>query len=439
MIPLLIPVRPDHGCRDALREWTRNYWAENLPDLKPVEGHHLDGPFNRSAAVNTAARAAGEWDVAVVGDSDVVCDPKQLTAAIDRARETGRCTLAYDTYIALNEPMTARILTGFDGNWLPGKALKMVSHVSSLVVVPRRLWDEVGGFDERFVGWGHDDVAFAEACRVIGGGIERVPGTVWHLFHPHSPERKGGPDLRACAALAKRYHAAKDPRQMRAIIAERSTPGICMVVITDGRRECISRSIPRALDRLKGMPIQRVVICDDSGDREYHAWLRVTFPDHELVLSARRTGFAGNTRRAWDVGLGSGQPWVFWLEDDFMLERDVDLAAMARALEDNPQVAQMALRRQAWFKPELDAGGIIEQDPAAYEDRDGWLEHRKFWTTNPHLVHRSTLASYEWPNRAHSEAAFARQVLKVRTSGYWGTRHDDPWVTHVGERTGTGY
>lgn len=440
MIPLLVPCRPDGGRRDQLREWCRTYWANNLPDAKWVEGHHLDGPFNRSAAVNAAAEAAGDWDVAVVCDGDVVCDPAQLAAAIDRARETGRCTLAFDRYVALNATMTDRILGGYDGNWLPGKAHTMTTHVSSLVVVPRQLWDAVGGFDERFVGWGHDDVAFADACRVLGGGLEHIPGTVWHLWHPHSPERTKSPLLRACGALAKRYHAAVQPHEMRQLIRERQEgPGVSLVVLTDGRRDCIRESIPAAVANFGGLPVITKAICDDSGDREYQAWLRLTFPDFELVTSARRTGFAGNVRRAWEHALGTGQPWTFWLEDDFVLQRQVDLGAMADTLDANPQVAQMALRRQAWFPAEVEAGGIIEQDPDAYTDHHGWLEHVKFWTTNPHLVHRSVLAGYEWPNRAHSEATFAREILRTRTAGYWGSRQDDPWALHMGERQGTGY
>lgn len=439
-VPLLVPRRPDGGRRDLLWGFCRDWWERNTPDLKPVEGLHLEGPFNRAAAINTAAREAGDWDVAVVADGDVVCNPDQLRQAIDRARETGRMTLAYSRYIGLREPMTARILDGFDGSWLPGAELKMASHVSSLVAVPRSLFDEVGGFDERFVGWGHEDVAFAATCRVLGGGIERIEGDVWHLWHAHSTERTRSPLLRACGTLAKRYCQATSPAEMRSILAERAVPdSVVLVVVTDGRRECIGRTLPIALNRLKGLPVVRTVICDDSGDIEYQAWLRLRFPDAELHCGGKRLGFAGNVRRAWDAALGSGQPWTFWLEDDFILDRDVDLAAMAAVLTDHPTVAQMALRRQPWFQAELDAGGIIERNPTGYTDRAGWLEHREFWTTNPHLIHRDTLAQHEWPNRPHSEAMFAKEILRDRSSGYWGSRTDAPWVTHIGERGGTGY
>lgn len=440
MIPLLVPRRPDGGHRDRLWEFCRNWWAEQRPDYKPVEGHHVDGRFNRSAALNAAARDAGEWDVAVICDSDVISDPEQLDAAIDRARDTGRTTLAYDQYIALREPMTQRVLAGFDGNWIPDAELKMRSHVSSIVAVPRQLWDRVGGFDERFVGWGHDDVAFAAACRVLGGGIERVPGDVFHLWHPISPERdRRSPWLRASAELAKQYHAALTPDAMRHLIAERQPDGVCLVVVTHGRRDCIAQSIPSALAHLHGLPIVRRIISDDSGDADYQAWLRLTFPDFDIV-TGKHGGFAANTIRGRQAAIASGQPWVFWLEDDFTFNRPVDMAAMAHILEERPHVTQMALRRQAWFPAELRVGGFIEQHPEAYTDFDGWMEHQLFFTTNPHLTRRSILVEHEWPSRAGSEMAFSRTLLVGdRTAGYWGTRHDEPWVHHFGERTGSGY
>lgn len=444
-VRVAVPRRSDDGRRDDLWKFCRNWWADNHPTLEVVEGHHVEGPFNRAAAINRAAD--GSWDVLVVADGDVIADPQQVTGAVERAATTGRMTLAYTHYAALNQQMTDRVLAGYDGDWAPGAKLRMTTHVSSIVAVPRTLWDKVAGFDERFVGWGYEDLAFAAACRVLGGGLERISGTVWHLWHPDSPERnRKSSGMRAGAGLSARYLWAVDPTAMEALIAERVDDGVVLVVVTDGRRHCIAESIPAAEKRLTGLPIVRKVICDDSGDGDYQAWLRLEFPGYELVHRGKRRGFGGAVSCAWETALASGAPWVFWLEDDMLLEREVDLAAIARVLTHNPHVLQMALRRQAWFQAELEAGGVVEQYPEAYDDcqnaeGDSWLEHRLFWTTNPHLVARAVLAAHTWPVKSHSEALFARQALVgTNRSGYWGRRDDDPHVTHIGaERSGNGY
>lgn len=443
---MVVPRRADGGRRDVLWRFVRDWWTEQVPDLKIVEGHHNEGPFNRSAAINLAAGDAEPWDVLVVADADVVADPAQLTAAIDRARETGRCTLAYTHYAALRQPMTDQALAGYDGDWSRGVQLKMTSHASSLVVVPRALWEQVHGFDERFVGWGHEDLAFIDTCRVLGGGIERVPGTVWHLWHEESPERNPrSPLLAAGQLLANRYHHTHDLAEMRDLCDEKTiVDGVALVVVTDGRRDCIERTIASS-SNLHGLPIVHRIITDDSADLDYHAWLRVTFPGWQVLTGRKRRGFAGNVIAGRNAALWTGQPWTFFLEDDFTLDQPVDLAAMAGVLTDHPHLTQMALRRQAWFPAEIEAGGVIEQHPDAYLDRsDGtseWLEHDLFFTTNPHLIARAELIAESWPNKPHSEALYHRQVHRGgRRSGYWGARTDPPWVTHIGDqRVGTNY
>jgi hypothetical protein len=68
----LVPRRNDGGHRDKLWEYARARWEKYLPDVEIFEGHHDRGSFNRAAAINRAARAAGAWDLGIVIDSDVM-------------------------------------------------------------------------------------------------------------------------------------------------------------------------------------------------------------------------------------------------------------------------------------------------------------------------------------------------------------------------------
>lgn len=221
---------------------------------------------------------------------------------------------------------------------------------------------------------------------------------------------------------------------------------IALLVITDGRKDCIARTIPSAIEQLDG-PINEWWMYDDSGDAEHRDWLMREFPQFTLIWHVDgRQGFGGAIREAWEIiGSQSAAEYVFHLEDDFTFNRPVPLDDMMEVLDENPLLAQVALRRQAWNDLERAAGGVIEVQPAAYVDVRGhdysYLVHDLFWTTNPSLYRRSLLTETEWPIGKHSEGMFTIALLeRGYRFAYFGERTDAPWVHHIGtERAGKGY
>lgn len=224
---------------------------------------------------------------------------------------------------------------------------------------------------------------------------------------------------------------------------------IALIVMTDGRRDCIAETIASADEELRG-GITRRLINDDSGDAGYRSWLQAEFgpAGFELIPpTATRQGFDGAIRHAWTHARGMTEPYVFHLEDDFTFNRPVDLDELVSVLDAHPHIVQMVLRRQAWNAEELAAGGVVEVAPHDFHevlDPEGrrWLEHRRFFSTNPSLYRRSLLTWRHWPSGEHSEGVFTHQLLaddRLRF-GYWGHRDDDPWVEHIGiQRAGERY
>jgi hypothetical protein len=221
---------------------------------------------------------------------------------------------------------------------------------------------------------------------------------------------------------------------------------VTLLVMTDGRRDCLARTVASATANLDGL-ITRGVIHDDSGDANHRCWLAKAFVDFDIVHAGQRQGFGGAIRSAWSHLLaGPPTDHVFHLEDDFLFNRPVPLDAMAEVLDTEPHLVQLALRRQPWNADERAAGGIVEQHPWDYVDRidtagHQWLEHRRFFTTNP-SVYRWSLMRNVWPRGANSEGRFTHHLLaspKVRF-GFWGSRDSGEWVEHIGhERVGSGY
>lgn len=228
--------------------------------------------------------------------------------------------------------------------------------------------------------------------------------------------------------------------------------GCALLVMTDGRFDLLDRTL-QSLDRLLVGPVDELIINCDTGDPDDGAYLRDRYRDWTVCAGDRRRGYSGAMRHAWHaLRAGTRASHVVHWEDDFTLLQPFDLAAAIAVLDRHPHVAQMALRRQAWYPNELDAGGILEAHPGSFtETRDGeqvWLEHRRWFTTNP-CIYRRSLLRVGWPNCEGSEDMFTRCLLAGGTPeakaedvrfGYWGAADSGVWVEHTGaQRAGTGY
>ncbi|MDS2171624.1 hypothetical protein Q7C18_02830 [Nesterenkonia sp. CL21] len=191
-VPVLVPRRPDGGHRDELWKFLQEaVWADRS-DYQLIEGLHPWGPFNRAAALNTAARIAGNWDVAVISDGDAWVPDAQLDAAVEAARETGKLVSALTEVKMLSEASTQTILeTGDRSKGRASSVKKKDGETRSIcLAVPRAVFEAVGGFDEGYRHWGAEDEAFWHACKVAAGAPERVSGPAFHLYHPPASTRE---------------------------------------------------------------------------------------------------------------------------------------------------------------------------------------------------------------------------------------------------------
>jgi hypothetical protein len=426
---LIVPRRADHGWRDRLWKFCRAQWALHLPELEIIEGHDNDGPFNRGAAINRGAD--GEWDVAVIADADIAIDPHLVTAAIADAGSGGRVVLPFQRRLLVNEAGTQRILDGYRGSWRQwAKADRNRGHASSCIIVPRSAWEAIGGFDERFSGWGAEDDAFWLLCERLVG-TSRLPGDVWHLHHAPSPEANTStPEYRRNLGLLRRYQVDHTVTLAeRAHVAAHGDIAIC--ILTNGRRrQILADTVASADANLKGQVTRRIILADRCNPR---------FPRWQTIPIE-----GGNFRRAMSaattIACSLPEPWLFWLEDDFTFNEPIPLDEMRDAM--GPNVLQMSLVRQPWYHAEVNAGGIREQSPEQFSDMGGWLAHRWYWTCNPMLCRADIFARHPWPQVPLSERAFGHQVFvdPDAVSGVWGGMDSPPKVHHNGaRRAGTGY
>lgn len=242
-VAIVVPRRA-HPHRDQVWEVLRPKWA-TLPWPMFEVDHPGPELFNRAWCINRGAEQAGDFDVLLVIDSDVHVPHAQVYKAVELAAQTDQMTVAFDERYALAERATAKILAGLVpvNHWnrmpleercrLPGHSRCLMSNHNSnshCVAYPRGLWDEMGGFDERFEGWGFEDMAVLSAALTLRGEPNRVPGRCYHLFHPRAQEREWAhPHYGINEYGGQRYFkAVGDPDAIRALIAERAA-GIPLV------------------------------------------------------------------------------------------------------------------------------------------------------------------------------------------------------------------
>lgn len=193
-VVLLVPFGSNDKSRIVIWQYVKNWLNQTLDYPLYIGNHTPDEPikYNLSLARNQAAWQAGDWDVAIIHDADTVISAKQIKAGVATALETGAVTYPYTERWELDFEGTKMLLKGNTSDWQS----RMQQHkrnqpLGGCIIVRRDLWEMVRGFDSGFVGWGHEDGAFAVACEVLSGKkLRRITGKSLHLEHVLAPAKK---------------------------------------------------------------------------------------------------------------------------------------------------------------------------------------------------------------------------------------------------------
>lgn len=227
-----------------------------------------------------------------------------------------------------------------------------------------------------------------------------------------------------------------------------------LVLLTHGDAPHLDRVLEAFAANVTPVPIDRVCVIDGPGRvppvEPLGPWRIVALPE--------QSGFCAATREAWHEACEPGPEHVFWLENDFVIDRPVHLPDLGMVLGNYKGLAQMALMRDAVNEQEKAAGGLFESRFADYTARlDGgtvdaahayepvpplhlWHEHRAYFTTNPSLMRREFMVDHPWPATETSECE-GKFGLKLAAHGWrfgvWGD--GSVYCRHVGVRSGFGY
>lgn len=166
------------------------------PELLPPGCIHVfaynDDFFNKSWAFNIGFRHA-HGEVLALGDADMIIPGRNtLTESIATCRTDADAVKPYSRLIDLTPEETDQFLDS--GNCFTpvrrGQAPdregigEFVCFCGGLFLIRRSVYDTLGGFDERFLGWGGEDAAMSVKIeRLVPSSRVATGVTACHLYH----------------------------------------------------------------------------------------------------------------------------------------------------------------------------------------------------------------------------------------------------------------
>lgn len=129
----------------------------------------MNEPYRLAFSVNRCVRN-NPCDVFLLNYADIIVPLEQIEQAVRLAHEAPGQVFAFDEYHRVGEP---------DGDFeIP------IEEVNSngCMAIQRECFLDIGGYDEKFVGWAMEDLEFNDRCG-RHWAARRVPGRLEHLWH----------------------------------------------------------------------------------------------------------------------------------------------------------------------------------------------------------------------------------------------------------------
>jgi len=182
------------------------------------------GPFNKAWGLNIGARNA-ESQVLIFNDADVIAHG-MLSMSVALCQNNYCFVKPYRRLVDLTPGETAQVRIGHhdfmperNADELPnrGGVAEVIVLCGGLFLIRRDAFAHLGGWDERFRGWGGEDDALTykvQRSRLSTVELDERPAL--HLWHPRSAETTSGqPFYRSNCDLLARYRRYTDPELRR--------------------------------------------------------------------------------------------------------------------------------------------------------------------------------------------------------------------------------
>lgn len=191
-LAVLAPYRADTAQRQRIQARTRELWSEQGIEVVYADDG-LNGPLFSYARAANRARQMTDAKVLIVYNVDALPLPAYALDSLEALLVGGTpWSVIFDGQQSFTPEQTEFILAGQDAG--PPRGLKAMGR-EALLAIRADVWDDLRGMDERFVGWGPEDLAWHRVLKTVHPDGNDIPayGLFQSLWHPDAP-RNAFPD-----------------------------------------------------------------------------------------------------------------------------------------------------------------------------------------------------------------------------------------------------
>lgn len=151
-----------------------------------------DKPFNRSRCFNEGVRHA-KSPIVILGDADIVMYSQEMQRCIEACNTSFDAVNPYGQVVDLTLAESAKFKDNlvFDDSWSKKEGRKDICFCGGIVLYRKQFYEQLGGFDERFEGWGGEDNGMSVKTQksieynLLPGKVihEYTNFTAYHLWH----------------------------------------------------------------------------------------------------------------------------------------------------------------------------------------------------------------------------------------------------------------
>jgi predicted glycosyltransferase involved in capsule biosynthesis len=190
---LCIPFYSRDARRLEILSWLSRYYQSSFPTVELVVGFDTeyfdDDQVNRSKMRNNAVRGAKNETVLIL-DADCWLSEAAVVEAVTRVRagapvvQTHGVAYVSDAWTRVLLDANPALLRHIPDNYVHERAGICKGFLFGMT---RATFERVGGFDERFVGWGFEDDAFVAKVEHEVGPRQEIAECGYHLSHARVP------------------------------------------------------------------------------------------------------------------------------------------------------------------------------------------------------------------------------------------------------------